>query len=275
MILAPGGGAVAAVVDWELCTLGDPLADVGLLLVYWSEAGRRLHAAVRAGDDRPRVPVARRGRGRYAERSGRDLAEVDYFVALGYWKLAIILEGVYARYCGGQYGKADDDFKEFAADRRQLAEAAERLAAEDRVGPGALAARGLLRLLALLTLLGAALPLLLFLLLGRDGGRASSPSSASSSRPSCRSGRRRLPGARDGNGRSDCGIGTGSVTGTLDARVRDGHRSGRALDVVDRRLRNDLELVARAVLRLAMRSRSTVICAAGRRARSGSASPGC
>ena len=39
MILAPGGGSVAAVVDWELCTLGDPLADVGLLLVYWSEAG--------------------------------------------------------------------------------------------------------------------------------------------------------------------------------------------------------------------------------------------
>jgi aminoglycoside phosphotransferase (APT) family kinase protein len=46
MILSPSG-EVAAVVDWELCTLGDPLADVGMLLVYWSEPGDELHAAVR------------------------------------------------------------------------------------------------------------------------------------------------------------------------------------------------------------------------------------
>ena len=44
MILSPAG-EVAAVVDWELCTLGDPLADVGLLLVYWGERGRRADAA--------------------------------------------------------------------------------------------------------------------------------------------------------------------------------------------------------------------------------------
>ena len=53
MILTPSG-EVAAVVDWELCTLGDPLADVGLLMVYWPERGR--------GDDRPR-PAGQPGAG--------------------------------------------------------------------------------------------------------------------------------------------------------------------------------------------------------------------
>jgi aminoglycoside phosphotransferase (APT) family kinase protein len=125
MILAPGGGSVAAVVDWELCTLGDPLADVGLLLVYWSEAGDDfmplLQPATIAAGFQTRDEVRRL----YEERSGRDLGEVDYFVALGLWKLAIILEGVYARYSGGQYGKADDEFKAFAEIVERLAGAAD------------------------------------------------------------------------------------------------------------------------------------------------------
>ena len=62
MILAPGADAVAAVVDWELCTLGDPLADVGMLLVYWAEPGDELMPLFDAGDDCARLPVARRGR---------------------------------------------------------------------------------------------------------------------------------------------------------------------------------------------------------------------
>ena len=60
MILAPSG-EVAAVVDWELCTLGDPLADVGLLLVYWGEEGDELIPLLRAGDDGARVPRSRGG----------------------------------------------------------------------------------------------------------------------------------------------------------------------------------------------------------------------
>ena len=60
----------------------------------------------------PTSPPASRPSGelaaRYAERSGRDLADLDFFVALGYWKLAIILEGVYARYAAGGYGKVED-----------------------------------------------------------------------------------------------------------------------------------------------------------------------
>jgi aminoglycoside phosphotransferase (APT) family kinase protein len=123
MILSPQGD-VAAVVDWELCTLGDPLADVGLLLVYWSEPGDEFMPLFAPATIQPGFPSREDVKARYAERSGRDLAEVDFFVALGYWKLAIILEGVYARYAKGQYGKTDDGFEEFARIVERLAAAA-------------------------------------------------------------------------------------------------------------------------------------------------------
>ena len=128
MILAPSG-EVAAVVDWELCTLGDPLADVGLLLVYWSEAGDEFMPLFAPATIAPGFIKRDEVRERYAERSGRDLSEVDYFVALGFWKLAIILEGVYARYAAGQYGKAGGDYEEFARIVERLAEAAEQAVA--------------------------------------------------------------------------------------------------------------------------------------------------
>ena len=124
MILAPSG-EVAAVVDWELCTLGDPLADVGLLLVYWSQAGDEFMPLFAPATIAPGFITRDQVRERYAERSGRDLSEVDYFVALGYWKLAIILEGVYARYAAGQYGQADGEYEEFARIVERLAAAAD------------------------------------------------------------------------------------------------------------------------------------------------------
>ncbi len=131
MILA-SSGEVAAVVDWELCTLGDPLADVGLLLVYWSEPGDEfipLFEAPTTAEGFPRREDLRR---RYEERSGRDTSQIDFYVALGYWKLAIILEGVYARYASGQYGKTDEGFEAFASIVVRLAEGADQ--AERRLG---------------------------------------------------------------------------------------------------------------------------------------------
>jgi aminoglycoside phosphotransferase (APT) family kinase protein len=125
MILSPGG-EVAAVVDWELCTLGDPLADIGLLMVYWAEPGDETIALGQPATLAPGFPNRAELRERYAERSGRDLADLDFFVALGYWKLAIILEGVYARYSAGAYGKADPGVEEFARLVERLAAAAER-----------------------------------------------------------------------------------------------------------------------------------------------------
>jgi aminoglycoside phosphotransferase (APT) family kinase protein len=123
MILSPAG-EVAAVVDWELCTLGDPLADVGMLLVYWSEEGDDFMPLFAPATIAPGFPKREDVRRLYAERSGRDLGEIDFFVALGFWKLAIILEGVYARYASGQYGETDDGFEEFARIVERLADAA-------------------------------------------------------------------------------------------------------------------------------------------------------
>jgi aminoglycoside phosphotransferase (APT) family kinase protein len=123
MILSPSG-EVAAVVDWELCTLGDPLADVGLLMVYWPERGEDPVALGQPANLAPGFPTREDLRRRYAERSGRDLSQLDFFVALGYWKLAIILEGVYARYAAGAYGKANEGIQQFARLVERLAEAA-------------------------------------------------------------------------------------------------------------------------------------------------------
>jgi aminoglycoside phosphotransferase (APT) family kinase protein len=125
-------GEVAAVVDWELCTLGDPLADVGLLLVYWGEEGDELMPLFEPATVAPGFPSRAEVKARYAERSGRDLSEIDFFVALGYWKLAIILEGVYSRYAKGQYGKPEAGFEEFGKNVGRLAEAADR--AVERLG---------------------------------------------------------------------------------------------------------------------------------------------
>jgi len=124
MILTPGG-EVAAVVDWELCTLGDPLADVGLLMVYWPRRGEDPVALGQPANLAPGFPTSEELRDRYAERSGRDLSQLGFFEALGYWKLAIILEGVYARYAAGQYGKVNEGIEGFARLVERLAGAAD------------------------------------------------------------------------------------------------------------------------------------------------------
>ncbi len=126
MILTDSG-EVAAVVDWELCTLGDPLADVGLLMVYWPERGEDSLALGMPANLAPGFPTREELTSRYAERSGRDLSELDFFVALGYWKLAIILEGVYARYTAGGYGKVNEGVEAFARLVERLADEAERV----------------------------------------------------------------------------------------------------------------------------------------------------
>ncbi len=134
MILSEDATAVAGVVDWELCTLGDPLADVGLLLVYWAEEGDELLPLIEPATMTSGFPTREQVKARYAERSGRDLAQIDFYVALGYWKLAIVLEGVFARYMAGGYGKAgaeDEGAKMFSRTVVQLVEAADE--AEQRI----------------------------------------------------------------------------------------------------------------------------------------------
>ncbi len=118
-ILGPDG-TIRAVLDWELCTLGDPLADVGLLLVYWNERGDARSALMEASTSLDGFPTRAELIGMYAAASGRDVSSVEYYRAFGYWKLACILEGVYARYKGGVMGEASG-FEGFAAQVEMLA----------------------------------------------------------------------------------------------------------------------------------------------------------
>jgi aminoglycoside phosphotransferase (APT) family kinase protein len=124
MILSEAG-EVAAVVDWELCTLGDPLADLGMLLVYWSEAGDELTPLFEAPTTAAGFLARNEVRDRYARLSGRDVSGIDFYVALAWWKLGIILQGVYARSAAGQYGKPDEGIERFANIVDQLAQAAD------------------------------------------------------------------------------------------------------------------------------------------------------
>ena len=116
---------IAAVLDWEICTLGDPLADVGLLMVYWNEATDAHQALITsAATAVPGFATRAELLERYAKASGRDLSAVDYYIAFGYWKLACIVEGVYARYAHGAMGKPTDGFEAFATQTVRLADAA-------------------------------------------------------------------------------------------------------------------------------------------------------
>jgi aminoglycoside phosphotransferase (APT) family kinase protein len=117
-------GRVRAVLDWEICTLGDPLADIGLLCVYWADPGDELSALLSAPTALDGFPRRAEIAARYADRSGRDLRRLDYYIAFGYWKLACILEGVYARYVAGHAGGDRSAFDGFADQVVLLAETA-------------------------------------------------------------------------------------------------------------------------------------------------------
>lgn len=103
LIVAPAA-RVRAVLDWEMATLGDPLADLGLLLVYWSEPGDRLRAAVPVARgvtafpgfwDRQQVAA------HYLDLTGRQPSHLDACVGLACFKLAVVLQGIHARYLAG------------------------------------------------------------------------------------------------------------------------------------------------------------------------------
>ena len=104
-MLAPDTPEIVAVLDWEMSTLGDPLTDLGLFLVYW----------VHWGDDDERGPLATGGAtgmpgfislddvvARYAAATGRDLSNLDFYIVFAFYKLAVILEGINARFLMGK-----------------------------------------------------------------------------------------------------------------------------------------------------------------------------
>ncbi len=118
VMLRPEADSVEAVLDWEMTTIGDPLADLGLTLCYW------VWASVAAEDDpHPATPGLTAQPGwhtrdqflqRYAQRTGRDLKHIRYHEVLGLFKLAVILQQIYYRFQQGQ--TQDERFRTF--DRR-------------------------------------------------------------------------------------------------------------------------------------------------------------
>jgi aminoglycoside phosphotransferase (APT) family kinase protein len=98
-----GTGRIKAVLDWELCTLGDPLADVGYLGVYWFGGDTE---TVRTNDPTPAGGFSSYADilQRYAGRTGRDVSDIAYYIAFSCWRLAVISEGVYDRYLHGAMG---------------------------------------------------------------------------------------------------------------------------------------------------------------------------
>jgi aminoglycoside phosphotransferase (APT) family kinase protein len=94
------GPELAAIVDWELSTIGDPLLDLGWVLATWHDEGDAdigvLHVEPFSGFPTPEELIAR-----YARGTGRNVAQIDWYIVLACFKLAVILEGTYARACAG------------------------------------------------------------------------------------------------------------------------------------------------------------------------------
>lgn len=125
LMFSRDGAAVAAVIDWELSTLGDPLLDLGWLVATWPDASGRgagtIHVQPWAGFASADELLAR-----YRARSRRDLSHIDWYIALAAYKLGILLEGSYARACAGQAPREVGDRHHDSA-RRLIGDALRRI----------------------------------------------------------------------------------------------------------------------------------------------------
>lgn len=102
-------GPVTAVLDWELCTLGEPMADLGQLLGYWHDPSDPDPKNDSETTGLPGFMTQDELAERYATAMGADLETINYYRAFAAWRLACIGEGVYARYLGGQQGSQDEE----------------------------------------------------------------------------------------------------------------------------------------------------------------------
>ena len=108
VMLRPSADGIEAVLDWEMTTVGDPLADLGLTLCYWAWATAPQFGsqALPALTSQPGWYTRDQFVDRYAERTGRDLAHIGYYEVLGIFKLAVILQQIYCRFRRGQTNDA-------------------------------------------------------------------------------------------------------------------------------------------------------------------------
>jgi aminoglycoside phosphotransferase (APT) family kinase protein len=110
VMYTPGIDRIAAVVDWEMATLGDPLTDVGLLVVYQDLAQQGDTIMPQMLPERGFLTAAQMV-ARYAERSPRDLTHLNWYIGFGYFKLAVVAEGIHHRFLAGKtVGEGFDHF---------------------------------------------------------------------------------------------------------------------------------------------------------------------
>jgi aminoglycoside phosphotransferase (APT) family kinase protein len=113
MVANDDGGSVIAVLDWEMATLGDTLADVGILLSFWDEPGRPHNPVTGGLTAVAGFPSRAEVLERYSKQRGIELPETDWYVVFADMKIAVILEGIHARYLGGQtVGAGFEDIEE-------------------------------------------------------------------------------------------------------------------------------------------------------------------
>ena len=93
---------ISAVVDWEIGTLGDPLADLGYSLKSWPESEADISRSPDAPTAAAGFPFRRELAQRYADRTGLSVSDLDFYISVNHWKGAAIVHGVYARYLAGQ-----------------------------------------------------------------------------------------------------------------------------------------------------------------------------
>jgi aminoglycoside phosphotransferase (APT) family kinase protein len=119
-----------AVVDWEMASIGDPLIDLGWAMIFHPgpEGTMPLGVASSPGFDRTQMPTRASLIARYAERSGRDVGAIDWYHVFARWKLAIVLEGSYAKFLRGESTKAIHEY--FGAQADLLLESATNIVEE-------------------------------------------------------------------------------------------------------------------------------------------------
>ena len=106
-------GRVRAVLDWEMSTLGDPLTDLGLMFVYWPQAGEERASMLSPVTTLPGFPTRREVAERYATRTGADLSTLPWYVGFAFFKFAAIVAGIVARSAAGAMaGKDTSGFAE-------------------------------------------------------------------------------------------------------------------------------------------------------------------
>jgi aminoglycoside phosphotransferase (APT) family kinase protein len=100
-------GRIRAVLDWEMSTLGDPLTDLGMMFVYWPQAGEERASSMSPVTTLPGFPTRLEIAERYARRTGADLSDLNWYVGFAFFKFAAIIAGILARSAAGAMAGKD------------------------------------------------------------------------------------------------------------------------------------------------------------------------